>query len=299
MKKISILLAGLAFTIGFGQVDSFSQALDQTVVASEGTNEACTLEVAEDVYWGGAINQTKYASAFVMDENTAFQPEDLSLVMAVYEDDAYILNGKEFIINIYEDDGFFPGNSISSVTVTPTSSTFREAVSFSSGATAYLYDVVFDVSSMPVANIVNLDNWFGIEMATDEGIQVGLNFTLSATGSFTYYYDTSADAWSPFNASAPENISFTYTLTGDCSTMGINDLDAASLAVYPNPTTDVVKATVQNAEIASMVVVNMNGQTVTSSKGASVNVSALPAGVYIVKVTDTKGSVHTSKFVKK
>lgn len=297
MKKISILLAGLAFTIGFGQVDSFSRAIDQTIIASEGTNAACSFVVEEDVYWGGNMSTSKYASHFLVDESTVFQPEELSLVIAVFEDDTYSLDGKEFILNIYEDDGFVPGSSISSATVTPTLSTFRETVTFTSGATAHLYDVVFDVSSMPAANIENLDNWFGIEMASDDGIQVGLNFTLSAAGSVTYYND--GTGWNLFNSSAPDNISFTYNLTGDCSTMGVNDLDATSLAVYPNPATDVVKATVQNTEVTSMTVINMNGQVVATSKSSNVNVSALPAGVYVVKVTDTKGSVHTSKIVKK
>lgn len=85
-------------------------------------------------------------------------------------------------------------------------------------------------------------------------------------------------------------------IEGEESTMGLNDLTANSISVYPNPTTNFVKAT---GDVKEMIVVNMNGQVVASSKAASVNVSTLPSGVYIVKVVDAKGNVTTSKVVKK
>ncbi|MGB6084939.1 T9SS type A sorting domain-containing protein [Moheibacter sp.] len=297
MKKFSILLAGLAFTVGFGQVGELSQALDQQIISTEGTTDACGVDIADDNYWGGAINATKYASVLPMDPGSAFHPESLNLLIGVYEDESYTVDEKEFIFNIYDDDGsFYPNNAISTYTTTPSAAEFVQAINLTSGAVVYVYDVTFDLNGMPAANLVGFDNWFGIEMAVDDGIQVGLNFTLSATG-YTYYYEEGF--WTLFNSSAPDAISFVYTLTGDCTEMGVNDMEKSTVSVYPNPVKDILNISTKNVDVKEVTVLSLSGQVVASSKSNSVNLSSLPAGVYVVKVVDAKGNVTTSKVVKK
>lgn len=80
-----------------------------------------------------------------------------------------------------------------------------------------------------------------------------------------------------------------------------NDNTLAKLAVYPNPANDVVNVTV-DAAISNVVVADLNGRTVKNAKfngvsEASVNISDLSAGVYMMTVSSDKGSI-TKKIVK-
>lgn len=67
--------------------------------------------------------------------------------------------------------------------------------------------------------------------------------------------------------------------------------------VYPNPTSDILN--IQTAEsITNVTAYNIAGQKVLQANTQTLNVSALKAGVYILKVETVKGSA-TLKFVKK
>jgi hypothetical protein len=80
--------------------------------------------------------------------------------------------------------------------------------------------------------------------------------------------------------------------------VGINDPSAGSILIYPNPATEVVNVK-SEATISTIEVMNFVGQAVftmntVDSKTAKVNVTALRAGVYFVKVTTSEG-VRTTK----
>lgn len=81
---------------------------------------------------------------------------------------------------------------------------------------------------------------------------------------------------------------------------GIGELEAkASFFVYPNPATNFVKVKMDGADVKEMAVYSIDGRMVAQSADDTVRVTSLPAGVYVVKVMDTKGNVHTSKVVKR
>lgn len=82
---------------------------------------------------------------------------------------------------------------------------------------------------------------------------------------------------------------------------GVNENALANLAVYPNPVNDVVNVTV-DALVSNVAIVDLNGRTVKTAKfdgvsQASVNVSDLASGVYMMTVTSDKGAT-TKKIVK-
>ena len=82
---------------------------------------------------------------------------------------------------------------------------------------------------------------------------------------------------------------------------GVNDNVISNLSVFPNPANDVVNVTV-DAAISNITVTDLNGRTVKNTKfagvsEASVNVSDLSAGVYMMNIASDKGSV-TKKIVK-
>ena len=78
--------------------------------------------------------------------------------------------------------------------------------------------------------------------------------------------------------------------------VGVNEIAAGEISVYPNPATDVIY--VANAEGAQVSVFDMNGRMVNSVESASANqaidASSLAKGMYIVRIVDGQ-NVTTKK----
>lgn len=91
-----------------------------------------------------------------------------------------------------------------------------------------------------------------------------------------------------------------FKVTGE--TLGVSDLNANVSSVYPNPVVDSFQVNLSskfNANQVSVTVTDLSGKTVkTFGNQTSYNVSELPKGVYIVKITDGK-NVETKKLIKK
>lgn len=85
-------------------------------------------------------------------------------------------------------------------------------------------------------------------------------------------------------------------------TMSVSDLNANFSSVYPNPVVDSFNVNLSgkfNANNVSVTITDLTGKTVKSFVNQSeYNVSELPKGVYIVKISDGK-NVETKKIVKK
>ncbi|PZR21870.1 MAG: hypothetical protein DI539_06900 [Flavobacterium psychrophilum] len=85
------------------------------------------------------------------------------------------------------------------------------------------------------------------------------------------------------------------------ATAGVNENTLANLSVYPNPVNDVVNVSV-DALVSNVAIVDLNGRTVKTAKfdgvaNASVNVSDLASGIYMMTITSDKGAT-TKKIVK-
>ena len=84
--------------------------------------------------------------------------------------------------------------------------------------------------------------------------------------------------------------------------LGANSVKVGGqLNIYPNPAKDFLYIK-SDKEFTSYSVYNLAGQMVTSEKitgNSAINVSNLPIGSYILKLTDKKGNSESSKFVKK
>ena len=73
---------------------------------------------------------------------------------------------------------------------------------------------------------------------------------------------------------------------------GVELVEAAGVSVYPNPATDVVY--LKGVEAANVVVRNVAGAVVLTENGVNqVNVSALPAGMYILTAETAEGTFST------
>lgn len=83
--------------------------------------------------------------------------------------------------------------------------------------------------------------------------------------------------------------------------LGVSDVTNSPISVYPTVTSDIVNISAKS-NISNIVVFNTSGQQVMTMKpqgsDAQVNVNALPAGVYIVKISAEK-QTFTKKIIVK
>lgn len=82
----------------------------------------------------------------------------------------------------------------------------------------------------------------------------------------------------------------------------LQDGTTGGLMVYPNPTDGMLYVTLPNAEesIGRIVIASLTGREVAAFTGPDerIDVTALPAGVYLITVTTASGSTLSGKFVK-
>jgi Leucine-rich repeat (LRR) protein len=82
-----------------------------------------------------------------------------------------------------------------------------------------------------------------------------------------------------------------------------------NLIIYPNPVQNTIFIKLKNKNLKNKLseirIVNLNGKTVLKEKrkisasgSSSLDISALPAGLYFVQITGNAKQVHTGKFVK-
>ncbi len=98
-----------------------------------------------------------------------------------------------------------------------------------------------------------------------------------------------------------DSLCFTVVFAGSNST-SINENDKSSMmSVYPNPSSDWVYINSQSL-IKRLDVIDMMGRIVSTidvnTTNAKVDLSALPAGVYVISITDFKGVKAIQKVQK-
>ncbi len=318
MKKLSILLTGLMFTTSFAQEIATQATVVPTAVSNIAPNEILVEQVAFGT--SGIISDTGASGEIVAsadDFDLSYDATKITKISAFgfcnSGDLAVTATGVSFYI-IADEDWYPAGGNPEEdalygfeMLMGDTGFTFTDngdtTYQFDLDLTAMGEDVVLPagkywlsvVANTTVADITaGATRWNWYQNLSSNGVEGHLIDPLDLFGA-------GATTWVGLSVLIPDwtNYDLSMVIEGEESTMGVSDVNAASVTVYPNPAVNFVKATVKNGEVSSMTVFNMNGQVVASAKAASVNVSALPAGVYVVKVQDTKGNVTTSKVVKK
>ena len=104
---------------------------------------------------------------------------------------------------------------------------------------------------------------------------------------------TAADACSAKDYGETEDYKITIQ-----TNLGVAENALNTIAVFPNPTTGVVKIQSQD-EVKSVAVFNLLGQKVMDVKGATVDLSSYPAGGYILSVETANSQVFTTKVIRK
>ncbi|MBP5496665.1 MAG: leucine-rich repeat domain-containing protein [Bacteroidales bacterium] len=87
--------------------------------------------------------------------------------------------------------------------------------------------------------------------------------------------------------------------------VGLEDHEPSSFTVYPNPAGEVVYVELDGADIANVALYDLQGRVVETLRAtslqdgiATVNMRNVPAGVYVLRVTDTNGKEYQQKVIK-
>jgi hypothetical protein len=123
--------------------------------------------------------------------------------------------------------------------------------------------------------------------------------TTSLDSAFYWYTNNSLLPWAHalYDNTGLHDVTY-FMATG---TTSISENKATDLNVYPNPASDFLQIRLETPGMNYIKVMDMMGNTVysISTDMGIVNVSRLAAGTYIIHVTDSKGQVSQSRFVKK
>ena len=79
--------------------------------------------------------------------------------------------------------------------------------------------------------------------------------------------------------------------------LGTEDLEGKKVAVYPNPTKDFVNIN-STSKVSKVTVFATDGKQLMEDSSAKINVSKLPAGMYLMKIDFADGKSSTQKIVK-
>lgn len=88
-----------------------------------------------------------------------------------------------------------------------------------------------------------------------------------------------------------------YSLNVSEQVAGLNDNNTIAFTVFPNPTNGIVNID-SAAEVVLAEVYNLTGQRVAISSQASIDLSSVVAGMYIIKLEFAGGSTATHKILK-
>ncbi|MDR2206890.1 MAG: GEVED domain-containing protein [Flavobacteriaceae bacterium] len=167
------------------------------------------------------------------------------------------------------------------------------------------YEVTLDLGGFPVDGSPTADTryWIGLAAysATSQFIY-WTGYVYSGPPSAQAYQSLSGGTWDPVendNTLAPTDC--IWSINASCSTLAVDDPVAKSdLAYYPNPVKDVLNISSKQG-VESVEIYGVAGQKVMSVSKVSngqVNMSRLPAGVYIVTAKLANGQAESFKVIK-
>jgi len=108
--------------------------------------------------------------------------------------------------------------------------------------------------------------------------------------------DAGIDVGLPYNGAAPDMGCYEY------GTSAVNDLAEDIFDIYPNPANDYLQIHLNDQVQGVLEIQNLKGQTVLRQKlsqiDTSLDLQALPAGIYLLNIYGEKGN-YSKKWIKK
>ncbi len=87
-------------------------------------------------------------------------------------------------------------------------------------------------------------------------------------------------------------------LQGFSATLATQSSVKTNFSLTPNPVKDILNIDVQQTEVANVIVTSVTGQTVFEGQTATLDLSSLQSGLYIIKIKFTNNQVSVSKILK-
>lgn len=280
MKRLSILLAGMACSLGFAQT-TITNSNDTTTILSP-HSVTCGQQGSYTGY--NVISRSFDLASFGITED--FQVTNVGFGFESISGDL------SFALMLATTDAPYPSGSLTELTYEPVSVTAADS------GTVLDYMLTSPVTVPAGSELVmsfegdgelDLVSWY--PASNDAGETAPSYITAPACGMETP---------NTFASIGYADVHVIMTVTGT-TTMGTVEIGGKAMSIYPNPATDVINISLADGkEVQGVEVLNMAGQNVYSAKAAnSINVSFLPAGVYVVKVKDNSGVTHINKVVVK
>src|SRR5690606_14676465 len=289
MKKLLLLAAFIVASVGLNaQTTIISQTNGVAPDANEGT-VGCFQTNSQGQRTG--IFETHYFRAYTMNANT-----DIPAIQVGVGNLAFASGITNFPISVklYKSSGAFPGSYPSGLTDLS-----------SGGVTANLtLNDTMSLVTIPFSSPISVSSGDVIVAEVFHGAVNGATYTMGVTANETaigYILATQC------GLSTPDDIS---TLVAGADGKIIIDLVSGILStqdffienftMYPNPVVDVLNIQSKNGLNANEIkITDMIGKVVKVQKdAASINVSDLSAGTYVIDITTNEGKA-TSKFIKK
>lgn len=132
--------------------------------------------------------------------------------------------------------------------------------------------------------------WTNYTISLTATAEVGTPHTVIVTGTPNTYFTTGAE---PTEAGTYLSVdAFSIGI------LGINENKLTSAIAFPNPASDVLTITSENA-VNGITVLSMDGKVVARSTSSTVNVAGLTTGVYVYEATTETGQIARNTFMKK
>lgn len=89
-----------------------------------------------------------------------------------------------------------------------------------------------------------------------------------------------------------------YTL--DLTTLGTGEIisNISDVTIYPNPTNGILNFN-SKSEVQSIAIFDLSGRKISEFNSNQINISSLPKGIYLIKISTEDGKTTTKKVVKK
>lgn len=178
------------------------------------------------------------------------------------------------------------------------------AVTYNSGTEGYVLSGYYYQYSGITHNPMNM--FYSYEPTADTWTLLGTfpGYPRGYAGGFSLTNDIYIGAGNRTNGSTSTNqYSDFWKLSNGITLMVDPGNSDSGFKIYPNPATDMlnVVSEMPGEQVASVRIYNTQGQLLVSNQmnsAASVDVSALPAGIFFVEAITTSGKVLDGKFVK-
>jgi len=200
-------------------------------------------------------------------------------------------------ISYYEDTNGLPGTVIGSESnIEPV-----DAVAAGTIFGLKLWIITFDVPTFSFEGQPDSETryWISIEVANNANSDFAYWETTSASlNGMPSAINDNGSGWEIYDSGTGQVFDGVYEFGGEC-VLSIEGNMLPKLVIHPNPTSDIINLVIPNSEeIISMTLYDISGKQMDVTRTANaIDVSNLPNGLYILKITSEEGVV-SRKIIK-